>query len=315
MATTEATDHQSQYGDVAYADPKNHKYPINTESRVRAAWSYINMPKNQKGYTPEEVASIKAKIKAAGKKYGIEFSDGGGGRSASTDEDDVERRNTLSTVELRVTGGHGNGRDIGGYAAMFNRPSKNLGTFIEQVERSFFNKSRADGWMGAGSGVVCRYEHDNFHLLGSTQSGTLRLGIDDQGLDYVVDVPESRQDVFELVTRGDIRQSSFAFKVIEDEWGQSEMGYTQRTLHSGLLVDVAPVTVPAYQDTSVGLRSLAAFKGVPEADVRVLADQHELRKLFVRTDVDGGVPKRTMSGAKARMYMMGRRPSDPIKRR
>jgi|ERR1041384_561370 hypothetical protein len=58
-----------------YADEKRFKYPIDTESRVRAAWSYINMPKNQKGYSSEELAHIKSKIKAAGKKFGIEFND------------------------------------------------------------------------------------------------------------------------------------------------------------------------------------------------------------------------------------------------
>jgi uncharacterized protein len=131
----------------------------------------------------------------------------------------------------------------------------------------------------------------------------------------VVDVPKSREDVFESVTRGDVAQSSFAFKVVEQEWGQSEMGYTQRILHSGLLIDVAPVTVPAYEDTTVGLRGLAAFKGVPETEVFKLADQQELRKLFVRTDVDGGAPaKPAMSGALAKMKIMAKRPDDPIKR-
>lgn len=64
-------DHKSEYGDVEYADPKNHKYPIDSEEHVRAAWSYINMPKNQKGYSPDEVASIKKRIKSKFSKYGI----------------------------------------------------------------------------------------------------------------------------------------------------------------------------------------------------------------------------------------------------
>jgi len=58
-----------------YADEKNYKYPIDTEEHVRAAWSYINMPKNQKGYSDSEIAAIKSKIKRAGKKFGIEFND------------------------------------------------------------------------------------------------------------------------------------------------------------------------------------------------------------------------------------------------
>ena len=62
------------YGDVAYADPKNGKYPIDTKEHVKAAWSYINMPKNQTGYTASELSAIKGRIKSAAKKFGITIS-------------------------------------------------------------------------------------------------------------------------------------------------------------------------------------------------------------------------------------------------
>jgi Mu-like prophage I protein len=68
---------KSKYGDVKYADEKNKKYPIDSEAHVRAAWSYINMPKNAGKYSSEDVKTIKGQIKAAGKKYGIDFSDNG----------------------------------------------------------------------------------------------------------------------------------------------------------------------------------------------------------------------------------------------
>ena len=42
-----ATDTKAKpYGDVKYADPKNGKYPIDTAEHAKAAWAYINMPKN-----------------------------------------------------------------------------------------------------------------------------------------------------------------------------------------------------------------------------------------------------------------------------
>ncbi len=68
------------YGDVAYADPgyradKVKRYALNTEERVRAAWAYINMPKNAKFYTAAQLARIKARIKAAAKRFGIKISD------------------------------------------------------------------------------------------------------------------------------------------------------------------------------------------------------------------------------------------------
>jgi HK97 family phage major capsid protein len=68
-------DHKSQYGNVPYADSKHHKYPIDTKAHVKAAWSYINMPKNAKFYSSGELATIKGKIKAAAKKFGIEISE------------------------------------------------------------------------------------------------------------------------------------------------------------------------------------------------------------------------------------------------
>jgi len=250
------------------------------------------------------VSSIKAKIRAAGKKYGIEFSDDE--RSADVGGE-VERRNTVLTVELRHDAG--NKREIGGYAALFNRDSKNM-PYIERVMPSFFAKSRADGWPGTGAGVVCRYNHDDMYLLGTTRSGTLRLSTDEQGLDYTVDVPEHRKDVMELVSRGDITQSSFAFIVTDEEWDHTESGTALRKLVQGKLIDVAPVVTPAYEDTTVGLRSLARAHGVPEEDVFSLAEQRELRKLFIRTDPNSA-PK-SMSGQRARMYMMGKRPKDPI---
>jgi hypothetical protein len=67
------------YGDVKYADPgyrdNRKRYPIDTPDHIRAAWSYINMPKNQTDYTDEQVEAIKGRIKAAAKKAGIEISD------------------------------------------------------------------------------------------------------------------------------------------------------------------------------------------------------------------------------------------------
>jgi hypothetical protein len=59
---------EKEYGKVAYADPANKKYPVDTEEHIRAAWSYINMPKNAAKYSPEEVKAIKSKIVAAWKK-------------------------------------------------------------------------------------------------------------------------------------------------------------------------------------------------------------------------------------------------------
>lgn len=189
----------------------------------------------------------------------------------------IERRYTLVPVELRV---RGDKRSIGGYAAKFNQPSQNLGGFVEVVDQAFFNKSRGDGWPD----VMARYNHDDNMMLGTTDSGTLRLSVDGTGLVYEVDLPSARADVFELVERGDVRKSSFAFRLFEDDWAVTDQGFPQRTLLSGQLVDVAPVNTPAYTDTTVGLASLASHVGASLEEIRKLAEEGDLRKFFARTD-------------------------------
>jgi HK97 family phage prohead protease len=79
VASVKAGDSSKPYGDVAYADPGykddgQKRYPIDTEAHCRAAWSYINMPGNQAGYTAEQVAAIKGRIRAAMEKFGMQVS-------------------------------------------------------------------------------------------------------------------------------------------------------------------------------------------------------------------------------------------------
>jgi HK97 family phage prohead protease len=196
-----------------------------------------------------------------------------------------------SRVEIRSTPGGARSRTIGGYAAVFGVESRNMGGFQETVMPVFFNKSRAENWPD----VVCRYEHNPLYLLGTTHSGTLRVQTDNMGLLYDVDVPESRSDVLESVGRGDIAHSSFSFVTYEDQWRYSNDGVPLRQLISGKLLDVAPTLQPAYPDATVGLRSLALAKEAPLEDVMALSGQNELRKLFIRTDIDGGAPAKMES--------------------
>jgi HK97 family phage prohead protease len=203
-----------------------------------------------------------------------------------------ERRYTTWPVEYRS---RGDGNKIGGYAAVFSTLSRNLGGFVEEVKPGFFNKSRGDGWPG----VVARFNHDDNMLLGTVAGGSLRLSVDETGLDYVVEPPAARADITELVQRGDVRQSSFAFMTFEDEWGVTEQGFPMRSLISGKLVDVAPVVSPAYLDTTAGMRSLAAKVGADLEEVRKLAGENELRKFFVKTGVPSTPEKPRVRGHSA----------------
>lgn len=233
----------------------------------------------------------------------------------------VERRDTrdwrdaaFGVVQLRAKGERPR---IGGYAAKFNTESKNLGGFVETIAPGFFNDSMSRGWPD----VIARYNHDDNMLLGTTAARTLDLQVDNIGLAYDVEPPKSAGYVIELVERGDVFKSSFAFYTLEEEWSTSDQGFPKRSLVSGQLVDVAPVVRPAYDDTSsgirsldrveAGLRSLAKHAQADFEEVRKLAEADELRRFFVRTDQAGQpVVKKTTLGAAARMALLAREGND-----
>jgi hypothetical protein len=66
---------ENKYGDVAFADPVNKKYPIDTPEHVRAAWSYIHHETNASKYSDQEVSQLKDRIKAAAEKLGVHIQD------------------------------------------------------------------------------------------------------------------------------------------------------------------------------------------------------------------------------------------------
>jgi hypothetical protein len=273
-------------------------FPVHDAAHVRNALSRA----------PQSPFGDKAmpKIKAAAEKFGVQVGDDdSGGRSAPAG---AERRYTPARVEFRS--GDGGMPHIGGYATVFDKLSRNLGGFVERSAPGVFNQSRVLGWPN----VVCRFNHDSNMILGTTGGRTLTLQADNVGLDYDVQPPQARGDIVELVQRGDIQFSSFAFRVPPggDEWGVTDQNYPMRTLHEVVLVDVAPVLDPAYPDTSAGLRSLAAAMDTSFDEVRSMAAADELRRFFTRTDRPSYKPAPPkVPAAMAMMQLMEKR-RDPF---
>lgn len=144
---------------------------------------------------------------------------------------------------------------IRGMAARYGVRSVDLGGFTEEIRPGAFDKVMA----GEGRNVVGLYNHEQNYVLGTERAGTLRLVGTSDGLGYEIDPPASRQDVVELIQRGDVWGSSFAFTVERDgdEWTTDEDGRHLRYIRAiGGLYDVGPVLTPAYRDTSVAVRSL-----------------------------------------------------------
>lgn len=145
---------------------------------------------------------------------------------------------------------------IEGYAAVFGKPSHDLGGFIEYIQPGAFRNAIKEDDVRALVNHV-----DGLSTIGRTASGTLELEEDKKGLKYRVKVPDTSagRDVVELIKRGDITGSSFSFEAITDKWETID-GDEVRTLVEVRLFDVSPVTFPAYPDTDVAVRSRDAYR-------------------------------------------------------
>lgn len=170
---------------------------------------------------------------------------------------EMERRFVIQEdAEVRMEGEDGK-KTVRGYAAMFNSLSEDLGGFRERILPTAF-----DAALKKNPDVRALFNHDSNFLLGRTTSGTLRLWADERGLGYAVSPPDSRSDVMESIARKDITGSSFAFRLAKDgdAWLE-ENGKIVREIRSfDMLLDVGPVTYPAYRDTKVAVRSLEEFR-------------------------------------------------------
>lgn len=180
----------------------------------------------------------------------------------------IERRVvTLANVETRASG---DGWKGGGLAAVFDELSHNLGGFRETIEHGAFRKV-----LKTDPDVRALFNHDPNYLLGRTAAGTLRLKEISAGLDYEFDAPATSYaaDLRVLMDRGDLNQSSFAFRIARggDSWDEDpETGALIRTIHEfAELYDVSPVTDPAYPQTTSGVRSIDKLLG----EINDLADE------------------------------------------
>jgi HK97 family phage prohead protease len=211
----------------------------------------------------------------------------------------IERRTFAGTVEFRALGDK---LVAAGYAAMFNKISQNLGGFVEQVAPGAFTKTIQE------QDIRALFNHDENQVLGRLAPGTLRLEEDGTGLAYEIDLPDTSagRDVAKLLERQDVSGSSFGFRTIDDEWGETETGFPLRTLKQVSLRDVGPVTFPAYTDSTSALRSLAEARSLDLSTVVALADAGELRSVIT----DDFTPPQSGGGDGRETPTVVRRPSD-----
>lgn len=149
---------------------------------------------------------------------------------------------------------------IEGYAAVFNSPTDIGGMFTEIIAPGAFVDA-----ITSNEDIRALFNHDWNNVLGRTKSGTLRLSEDARGLKFEVDLPNTTlaRDLSESLKRGDISQCSFGFIPTGETWDW-EPEIPVRTINSVELHEISVVSIPAYEDTEVSLRSKEANKSIEQ---------------------------------------------------
>ena len=162
-------------------------------------------------------------------------------------------------MEIRnLTGVTTKGREVSGYAIIFNKWSEVLSIGGRRCREMILPGAITQRTLETND-VKCLIDHDGKRLVARSNKGkgSLRLTIDDKGLRFSFLAPKTADGDFvvEMVSRGDLTGCSFAFGGEKSTWEEDSNGIWRRKITSiKYLADVSIVQNPAYPDTSVSVR-------------------------------------------------------------
>lgn len=144
---------------------------------------------------------------------------------------------------------------VSGYGVVFESDSHILGAwypFIETINRNALNGVDLKE-------VVATFNHNFDNILARADANTLKLSIDAKGLKYEFSAPNTTygRDLVENLKNGNVRGSSFMFTTKKDSWVETKGEEVARReiLEIDKFIEVGPVTMPAYPDTTAAKRS------------------------------------------------------------
>ena len=134
---------------------------------------------------------------------------------------------------------------VEGYAAVFDSVT-DLGMFQERIAQGAFSNVLDDD-------VRFLINHDGVPLA-RTSNGTMILTQDEKGLHYRATLSNTQmgRDLYEMIKRGDISQSSFAFTIGKESVDEDNVRVIEEVAS---LIDTSCVTYPAYKAASVFARA------------------------------------------------------------
>lgn len=186
----------------------------------------------------------------------------------------------LLRIETRSEDGAAESRWIVGYAAKFGVNSLDLGEFTERIAPDAFGIVAERRGRKKPLETRALWNHDANYPL-ARYPGTLRMNVDEVGLRYEFKVPDTTygRDLASNIEAGIVRGSSFSFQVAPggESWSVEDGRSIRTVTKIDTLIDVGPVTFPAYPDAdvSVAQRSFDAY--------RMQRESESARRLAVRS--------------------------------
>jgi HK97 family phage prohead protease len=185
--------------------------------------------------------------------------------------DEIESAVPLLAVESRSEDG-AEREWVVGYAAKFGVLSLDLGDFVERIDPGAFGLVAERRGRRKPLETRALWNHDPNYPL-ARYPGTLRMTVDEVGLRYEFPVPDTSygRDIASNIRAGIVKGSSFSFTVPSggDSWAVED-GRSVRTIQKiDTLLDVGPVTFPAYPDADVKVaqRSFDQYRQQQEIEV------------------------------------------------
>lgn len=161
---------------------------------------------------------------------------------------------------------------VTGYACTYDKYNL-FGKFHERI--------LPEAFAGADlSDVIFQYDHAG-KVYARTSNGTLQVTPDAHGLLVRADLSKSAaaKELFEEIRAGLITKMSFAFRVAQDH--DEDDGYTRAIDRFDKIYDVSAVSLPANDNTEIGISARGFFQAVEERKARE-ALELQRRRLQIR---------------------------------
>ena len=232
--------------------------------------------------------------------------------------------NLVRHLEFRVEKSD-DGLTLDGYGAVFDQWTNiedAVGVYRERIAPGAFKRT-----LGMRMPIL-QFDHGSHPLIGSIPLGRItNISEDEHGLRVKARLSDNWlvQPVRDAIRDGGITGMSFRFRIVDESWARSQHdGMEERTIREVELYEVGPVVFPAYEQTSVGVRSRAVLSALQDAEIRgeiatILAAGTDLASLAEieqddpeiihssedGTPTDGHVPTRTQKQRHALRVLAG----------